>query len=46
MIWFQIIEELNGRQVLCGFNKSQNREILLGFKYEINNEIGEGGGVG
>ena len=39
-MWFQIIEGLNGRQILGGFNQSQIRELLQGFKYEIMNEVG------
>ena len=46
-MWFQMIEKLNGRQILGGFNQSQIREIFQGFKYEITNEIGgEMGGGG
>ena len=45
MMWFQIIEELDGRQILGGFNQSQIREIFQGFKYEIMNYIaGDKGG--
>ena len=39
-MWFQMIEKLNGRQILGGFNQSQIRDIFQGFKYEITNEIG------
>ena len=35
-----MIEELNGRQILGGFNQIQIRQILQWFKYEINNVIG------
>ena len=35
----KMIEELNGRQILRGFNKSQMMEIFHGFWYEIMNEI-------
>ena len=40
MIWFQMIEELNGRQILGEIYQSQIMEILQGFKYEIIYDIG------
>ena len=47
MMWFQMIEELNGRHILGGFNQSQVRELFQGFKNEIMNDIGgDRGGVG
>ena len=34
-----MIVELNGRQVLSGFNQSQIRKLLQGFEDEIMNDI-------
>ena len=36
----KMIEYLNLREILGGFNKSQMRDIFQGFQYEIMDDIG------
>ena len=40
----EIIEELNGRHILGGFNYNKSRDIFKGFRDGIMNYIGGGGG--
>ena len=36
----KMIQDLDGRQRLDGFNQNRIRYLLQGFQYEIMNEIG------